>query len=118
MSHQSTAGAQAGLGEVVRYDLRRGVRLGGEPLLQGTGDGGVELLAPSLEHRLVGGILHQRVLEGVDGLRRRAPTEDELGGDELVQSRKELLLRQGRRRGEEVVGKAAADARRDSAPPP
>ena len=43
-----------------------------ELLLQDPGHTGVQLLAPALEQAGVGGVLHQRVLEDVDRVRRLA----------------------------------------------
>ena len=46
-----------------------------EALLDRSGNFGVQLSASAFEQSIVGGVLHQRVLEGVDGIRRRAATE-------------------------------------------
>ena len=68
-------GEQLGLG---RHGLR-------EPLLQQPGDPAMQLLSLHLEQALVGGVPHQRVLERVAGLRRRAAAEHQLGRGEPVQ---------------------------------
>ena len=46
-----------------------------EPGLDQAGDLGMQLLSAALQQRLVRRVLHQRVLEGVDRIRRRAAPE-------------------------------------------
>ena len=54
-----------------------------EPPLDHARDLGVQLLSAALEQRVVGRVLHQRVLEGVDRIRRRAATEGQSRLDQL-----------------------------------
>ena len=63
---------------------RRGLR---ETLLQRLRDPRMKLLPPGLEQALVGGVAHQRVLEGVARLGRLAAREYQLGRGEPVQRR-------------------------------
>ena len=46
----------------------------------------MQLLPLALEQRVVGGILHQRVLEGVGGIRRRAAAIDQPGLGQLARA--------------------------------
>src|SRR5918993_254759 len=71
----------------------------------------MELLPAALEKRLVSYILHERVLEGVDGIGRCTATEDELSGNELVQRTVQLLLRKRCHGGKQFVAELAANAR-------
>ena len=61
----------------------------------------------------MGSVPHQRVLEGVAGLRGRAAAKDQLGGGEPVQGGLQLGFGQRRDRREERVGELAPDAGRD-----
>ena len=54
-------------------------------------------------------VLHQRVLEAVDRLGRRTSLKDQLGGDELVESRLQLILGEARYSTHQPVGKLASD---------
>jgi hypothetical protein len=45
----------------------------------------VQLLSGTTQQFAVSGILHQRMLEGVDRIRRRAPAEHEAGDHEPIQ---------------------------------
>ena len=60
----------------------------------------------------MGGVANQRVLEGVDRLRRLAPREDQLGRGEPVERGPQLRLRHRRDRREQRVGELAPDAGR------
>src|SRR5262245_46179741 len=51
---------------VMRQDIRLAVPELGDALLDYPSDLGVQLLAASLEQRVVGGVLHQCMLESVD----------------------------------------------------
>src|SRR5438445_10747986 len=62
------------MGDALRLDL--GHRL--EPIAQGLSNAPVQYLPAALEQALVSRLLHQRVLEAVDGFRRIAAREDEL----------------------------------------
>ena len=81
------------LGVVVRQQLglgRRGVR---QTLLDDPGDLAVQLLPAAPEQRVIGGLLHQGVLEGVHRLGRRALLECQPGFDQLGQRVVQLGLR-------------------------
>ena len=70
---------------VVSEKFRLGLGSLGELLFEYLNDAGMELLAPGLEQRAVGGVLDQRVLEAVGRLGRGAAAEHQLGGDQLVE---------------------------------
>ena len=59
----------------------------GEILLQHIGDPGMQFLPPRAQQRAVGGILDQRVLEQVGGLRAVTAKEQQPGIVELIQRR-------------------------------
>ena len=63
-------------------------------------------------------VLHQRVLEAVDRVGRRAALEDQLGSDELAESRLQLVLGKAGDRAQQRVGKLASDRRADLRHPP
>ena len=69
------ASAKARGSEVMRQHLGFGGLNVREPLLDHAGDLGVQLLSTALEQRVVSRVLHQRVLERVDGIGGRAATE-------------------------------------------
>ncbi len=68
----------SGLREMMGDDL--GLELGHrrEPIAQGLGNAPVQDLPAALEQVLVGRVLHQRVLETVDGVRRIAAAKHKL----------------------------------------
>jgi hypothetical protein len=69
----------------------------------------MQLLAPALEQGLVGCVTHQRVLEAVGRLRRRALAEDQLGLDQPVQRAPQLVVAERRHRREQLVAELATD---------
>src|SRR5215813_11871052 len=75
----------------------------GELAFDGRGETAVELLASAPEQGAVGGILDQRVLEGVFRVGRAPAAEDELGADELRQGIVQLRLRHRRDRADQFV---------------
>ena len=75
-------------GEVMRQHLGFGGLDVREALLDHAGDLAVQLLSAALEQQVVSRVLHQRVLEGVDGIGRRATTE---GQSRLAQSRQGVV---------------------------
>ena len=81
----------------------------GELLDQHIGDARVQLSPPAPEHRGVGGVLHQRVLERVGRLGRRSAPGDQAGGRQPLERRVELRRRQARHRGNQRVGEFASD---------
>ena len=66
---------EARRGEVMGQHLGLGVLDVREALLDHPRDLAVQLLSSALEQRVVGRVLHQRVLEGVGGIGRRAAAE-------------------------------------------
>ena len=62
--------------------------------LQGIGNPGVQRLALAAQQCRIGGVLHQRVLEGVKRVRGLAAAEDKTRFDELFQGMCERTLRQ------------------------
>jgi hypothetical protein len=93
------------MGEHLRFCLRSG----GKAFAQHRGDPAVELLASALQERLVGGIPHERMLEGVDSIRRCAATKRQFGLDKFAQSGPERRLVHLRGPGEQLVTELAAD---------
>jgi hypothetical protein len=63
-------------------------------------------------------VLHQRVLEAVNRVGRHAALEDELGSDELAESRLQLVLGKAGYRAQQRVGKLAPDRGADLRHPP
>ncbi len=63
-----------------------------------------------MQQRLVSGILHESVLEGVLALAQWATTQDQFGSDELVQSGCELGLGPISHRSQQGKIELAADA--------
>jgi hypothetical protein len=64
---------------MVRDNLRLTLGDHGEPVAQHLRDAPVQHLPPTLEQTLVGRLLNQRVLEGVDRVGRLAVSEHQLG---------------------------------------
>jgi hypothetical protein len=63
---------------VVCEQLRLGFDNTRKPLLEHVRETSVQLLAPGLEQRLIGGVLDQGVLETVGGVGRAAAAKHEL----------------------------------------
>ena len=61
--------------QMMRQHLGLGDLDAREALLDHPGDLGVQLLPTPLEQRVIRRVLHQRMLEGVDSIRRRAAAE-------------------------------------------
>ena len=97
------AGEQRRLG---RDDLR-------EPVFEGGGDAGVELLPPAAQQGVISRVLHQRVLEGVLGVGRGAAPVDQLGADQLRQRVVELRRRHPSHRADQLVRELPAERRPD-----
>ena len=76
---------QAGLGIVVRDQLRAGLDRIGEVALEQFGDLAVILQARAPEQRLVGGVLDQRMLEDVARTRRPAALIEQFGLDQAAE---------------------------------
>src|SRR5215469_6112184 len=69
----------------MREDLRPGFDEVRRPLFQRLGDPAMQGLARAAQQAAVRRILYQRVLEGIDRVRRRAALKDQLGCDEPVE---------------------------------
>ena len=63
----------------------------------------MELLAPAPEQALVGGIPHQRVLEGIVRVLQLAAAEDQLRLDQLTECVMQAVIRQTRDGGQQVL---------------
>ena len=99
--------------EVMRQHLGFGGLDVREARLDHAGDLTVQLLPAALEQRVVGRVLYQRVLEGVNRIRRRAATEGQSGRGQLRESVVELGLRHRRDRGDQLVAEFASNRRPD-----
>ena len=86
---------QRGLREVTSQQFRPVGHDVGELLLQHLRDLGMQLLALRFEQRVVGGVLHQRMLEGIGRCRWRTLAEDQSRIDQLLQPLHERLARHG-----------------------
>jgi hypothetical protein len=84
-----------------------------ELLLQHVRHAGVQLLAPALEQAGVGGLLHQRVLEHIDRLRRQAAAEDQPRADEPIERQGQPGSVQAGRVGQQLMRKLPADRSSD-----
>ena len=78
----------ARLDVVMRQRSRRSRHDVGKAVFEHAGDLGMQELAPAAQQAVVGRVLHERVLEPVSGVGRRAALEDQLGGDELRKRRR------------------------------
>src|SRR5262245_39112504 len=70
---------EAGFREVVRHDFGLARRDLGKLLLEGARNLAMQLMPSALEQALIGRIPHKRMLEAVDGFRRLAAAEHQLG---------------------------------------
>ena len=102
---------QAGLGVVLRQQLRSGVDDLGKVGFQSGGDALVVLLAGALQKRLVGGVLDESVLEAVGRLRRRSLLVKEFGSDQLRKSLVQKILVPRGDRTQQRIGEFATDRR-------
>ena len=93
--------------------MRQEFRLTRDPLgkapLHDFGDARMQLLPIAAQKRAVGGILHQSVLEGVTGLRRRSALEHQFRSDEPSQFALKLPLVSAGDGAEQLVRKFTAD---------
>ncbi len=99
--------------KVIGQHLRFGDPDVRELRLDHVGDLGVQLLPAALQQQVVGRVLHERVLESVDGVRRRATTEGQSGGGQLRERIIELGLRHRHNRGNQLVAKLASNCSSD-----
>ena len=102
-------------GEMVRHDFRLARHRVGKLLFEHARNLAVQLLPPALEQALIGRIPHQRVLEGVDGVRRLAAAEHELRLLELARARAATRSRRVRPMHAAGIGKFAPDGGADLA---
>jgi len=98
-----------GLGQMMGDEFRLGRRDRGEISAQDIGDLPVQDLPPALEQGFVGGVLDQRVLEGVARIGRCARAEQQLRLFELRQCRTQRWLVAAGDRAQQRVGKFATD---------
>jgi len=73
-------------------ELGLGVHQLGGKGLEGVGDLRMQLLPRSAQQAAVSCVLHQRVLEAIDRVGRRAPLNDQFGGDEASECCLQLVL--------------------------
>jgi len=73
------------------------------------GDLRMQLLPGIAQQAAVCCVLHQRVLEAVDRVGRRAALEDQLGSNELTEIRLQLVFGKAGGRAHQRVGKLAPD---------
>jgi len=100
---------EPGLGQMVCDEFRLGRGDRRELSAQDIGDLPVEDLPPAPEQGFVGGVLDQRVLEGVARIGRRARAEQQLRLFELRQCRAQRRLAAAGDRAQQRVGEFAAD---------
>ena len=79
-----------------------------KPFLEHLREASVQLLAPGLEQRLIGGVLDQGVLETVGRVGGAATAKHELGADQLIEPDFQLLLRPVGDCCDELAGEFAA----------
>jgi hypothetical protein len=94
---------QPGLRAVLGKRRGLGRRNLGKLLFKRRGDAGMQLLAPAAQQRTVGGVLHQRVLEGIFRIGGCPAPEDQFGVHELRQGVIQLPLRHRRHGADELV---------------
>ena len=85
----------------------------GEILLQRRRDPSMQLLPPSAQQHVIGGVLHQRMLESVGGMRSSAAAKQQSCIAELTQRGLQLHLITLRHGLDQFIGKLAAEHRPD-----
>ncbi len=95
--------------ELLGDHLRGGLGHVRKSFLQHKRDCGMQLLAPRAQHGGIGAVLHQRVLEDIDRVRRRAAQEDEFGFGEPDQRVLQHRIGKARDRGQNFVGEFPSD---------
>ena len=83
----------AGGGQMMRQEFRLALDEIGEISFQHRRGAGVQFLAPAAQQGAVGGVLHQRVLEQIGGVRRRPAAEQQPGLGQPVEPRTQLRAR-------------------------
>jgi len=81
--------------------------------LERFGDLRVQLLPGATQQAAMCRVLHQRVLEGIDGIGRLASLEHQLGGDKAAESGLQLVLGATGDGAKQTVGKLASYRRAD-----
>jgi hypothetical protein len=109
---------QTGLGVMLREKLGLGFCDLGGMGFERFGDLRVQLLPGIAQQAAMRRVLYQRVLEAVERLGRRAALEDQLGSDELAESRLQLVFGKAGYRAHKSVGKLASNRRADLRYPP
>ncbi len=104
--------SQAGLGEMMRDDGGRTFLVAGA-LLQRLRYIRMNALTPAAQQRNIRGVLHQRVLENVGRLGRRAAAINQFGFHELAQGVQQCLSGDRRYRFQQIIGELAPDRRPD-----
>jgi len=103
----------AGRGQMMREQFGLALDTIGEILLKHRRNTGVQLLPLSAQQRAIGGVLHQRMLEEVGGMRRGAAAKQQSRVAELAQRGLQLSLIALRHRLDHVIGKLSAEHRAD-----
>src|SRR5215471_2378350 len=104
---------EAGCREVVRHDFRLARHDAGKALLECACNLAVQSLPTALEQALISRIPHQRVLEAVNGIRRLATAEYELGLLELGEPILQCGLAASDQRARQWIGELAPDGGTD-----
>jgi hypothetical protein len=99
------------MGDDLRLDRGHCVKL----IAQGLCDAPVQHLPSALEQVLIGRVLHQRVFETVDGIRRIAAVGNKLGGFELGERVPQCSLVEPDQRAQQRIRELAPDGSGDLA---
>ena len=83
---------EPGFGIMLREELGLAVHQLGEMGFERFGDLRVQVLPRAPQKAAVSRILHQRVLKGIDRVRRLATLENQLGGDKASESIMQLVI--------------------------
>src|SRR5438067_723185 len=103
----------AGFRQMMRQEFRLTLYPLGNAPLYDCGDARVQLLPIATQKCAVGGILHQSVLEGVSGLRRRSSLEHQFRSDKPRQFYLQLPLVSARDGAEQLVREFMANGGSD-----
>ena len=99
--------------ELLRDHFRRRFDDVGETLLQHQRDRGMKLLPPRPQHGRIGGVLDERVLEGIGRVRRRTAQKNQFRFGQADQRVLQHRVRQAGDGGQDSIGKIASDGRAD-----
>jgi hypothetical protein len=103
----------ASRGQMMRQEFRLALDEISKMLFQRRRDPGVQFLASSAQQCAIGGVLHQRVLEQVGGVRSGTATKQQSRIAELSQRGLQLTLSTLHHRRDQLIGKLAAEHRAD-----